>query len=267
MIRDFMKSYNQAIDLDDPKYDAQFPTGVQRADFLLASGQIICEIKEIEKINIPSKIEKINQKNNTSVRYLKRELYNSISLAFRKANQQIRSTNDVLNYKIYYGLVILENMIHDDLSILTIIDASQRKMCTGLDHVDAVLCFDFVNTFYDQNGNPARMIQLVIRNVGKTDAIVASTDRMIEDFSNASCNPLVRDIQLANGDQTWFTRPDGKYSKYTGKVDYEKTVKNLSPNLLHQIGRNLWWIVLLLLLFFLLLRQVTTVRKILNQQL
>ncbi|MBD1846673.1 hypothetical protein H6F89_25275 [Cyanobacteria bacterium FACHB-63] len=164
MMREFLQQYENARDLDSKQYDCHFDQGVDRADFLLFENQIVCEIKEIQNIKVQYQVEKLARRGNISDQNFKRDFYNSINKALSKANRQIEQSRSTLNHPNALGLVILGNLIQDELSVLSLIDASNRKMLSGLDCVDGVFCVDFVNTFSNSEGKPERPAQLLLRN-------------------------------------------------------------------------------------------------------
>lgn len=147
MILDFLKKYEHAINLDDKKYNGYFTSGMQRSDFLLFNNKIICEVKEFSNIDVLKKVENLARKPNLQPRSFKRRMYRRISDALRDANNQVGDTKVAMGLGDAYGLVILENVIPEDLSFLSLLDAADREMTSGLSNVDAVLCLDFVNTF------------------------------------------------------------------------------------------------------------------------
>jgi len=102
MMREFLETYNQAINLQDKSYDKYFPKRKERADFLLFDGQVACEFKELQ-----NKVEELSKKGNISKQNLKRGLYNSIEKALSKANNQIQDTKIALNLPDALGLIIL----------------------------------------------------------------------------------------------------------------------------------------------------------------
>jgi hypothetical protein len=58
--------YNQDINLDDRSYNNYFPQGTERSDFLLFDGQVVCDFKQVQNIQIPNKIEKLSKKEHIS---------------------------------------------------------------------------------------------------------------------------------------------------------------------------------------------------------
>jgi hypothetical protein len=246
MIREFLEVYRQAINLDEKQYDCYFSQGVDRADFLLFDKQVICEIKEIQNIKIPSKVEKLSRKEDLSEQNLKRDLYNSINNALSKANGQIEATKNVLNYLDALGLVILENSIPKDLSVLSLIDAANRKMIGGLINVDCVLCLDFVNTFSDSESKPVTYAQVVDRDTEKARKLCNLLDRLIRDFCSQSDTPLLEGFHIEKGDQVWLTDKQGKYRTYEAKLDFKLPVSEVKANWRKRLAQLLdkwWWVI------------------------
>ena len=126
-MRDFLESYDRAVNLDDQFYNEYFPESVSRSDFLLFERQVICEFKEIQNIQVASQVRKLSQKFDISEQNVKRSLYNSIEKALSKANKQINATKAALYLPDALGLIILENQIASDLSVLSLIDAANRN--------------------------------------------------------------------------------------------------------------------------------------------
>ena len=246
MMREFLEAYNQAINLDDESYNKYFPQGRGRSDFLLFNSQVICEFKEIQNIQVPKMVEKLSRKENISEQNLKRDLYNSIENALSKANKQIQDTKIALNLPDALGLIILENQIANDLSVLSLIDAANRKMMApeGLIHTDCVLCLDFVNTFSRADSKPVIPAQAVSRDTVSAAQLSNLLSQLMREFCEYLKTPLFEDWVIKKGDQDWFTDISGKYKTYAAKVDYK------SPNLeddwmqrLNQFLNRWWWII------------------------
>jgi hypothetical protein len=246
MMREFLEVYRQAINLDEKQYDCYLSKGVDRADFLLFDKQVICEVKEIQSIKIPSKVEKLSRKENLSEQNLKRDLYNSINNALSKANGQIEATKNVLNYLDALGLVILENSILKDLSVLSLIDAANRKMIGGLINVDCVLCLDFVNTFSDSESKPVTYAQVVARDTENARKLCDLLDRLIRDFCSQSDTPLLEGFHMEKGDQVWLTDKHGKYRTYEAQLDFKLPVSAVKANWRKRLAQLLdkwWWVI------------------------
>lgn len=219
MLLDFLRQYPNAVDLDDSRFDTHFPEGIQRSDFLLFDQLTICEFKEIRNIDIGRRAEYLFGKHENKRQGLKRDLYNSMSLALSKSNKQICDTKISLDLQGALGLVILENMIPSDLSVVTLIDAADRKMLNGLDSVDAVLCADFVNTYSDADGNPSQPIQIVTRKTVQSKLLYHLVGRLIQDFCSINNTPLTTGASLKKADQEWVVKNDGKYQKYASTYE------------------------------------------------
>ena len=163
----------------------------------------MCECKDMRNIDISKRVEYLLGKHEGSRQGFKRDLYHSISSALSKSNKQIRDTKIALDLPRPLGLVILENMIPSNLSVVTLIDAADRKMLNGLDSVDAVLCADFVNIYSDADGNPSRPIQIVTRKTVQSKLLYHLIWRLIQDFCsiNIRRSPLVPPLKkrIKNG--------------------------------------------------------------------
>jgi hypothetical protein len=229
MLLEFLKTYKYTVNLDDKQYDHRFPQGVKRSDFLLFGKQIVCEVKGIENIKIPSKVEKLSRKGSLSHQNFKRDLYNSINEALSSASKQIGDTKNALNCHGAYGLVILENLIPENLSILSLLDAADRKMASGLVNVDATLCVDFVNSFVGPDSNQVQPAQIAVRDVEKTQRLYSLVEKLLADFCQQSGAPFYRGFDIADAYQRWLVNQEGKYSKYKAKVDFNLPVSGDKP--------------------------------------
>src|SRR5712691_8803543 len=159
MNRSFLQTYTGAENLDHREFDPYFPPNVRRSDFLLYSRQVICEVKEFEDLNIPARVERLYTERPFTQQDFKRAMYSTISNALRAAGEQIKDTNCALSLTNALGLVVLDNSIPKHLSFMTLLDAAERKMLTGLTNIDAVLCIDDVNAFLDPEGKPIKGAQ------------------------------------------------------------------------------------------------------------
>lgn len=219
MLQEFLRQYPNAVDLDDSRFDTHFPKGVQRSDFLLFDRLTICEFKEIRNIDIRKRVEYLVGKHEGKCQGFKRDLYNSINLTLSKSNKQICDTKMALGLPGALGLVILENMIPSDLSVVTLIDAANRKMLNGLDSVDAVLCADFVNIYSDAGGNPSRPIQIVTRKTVQSKLLYHLVGRLIQDFCSINNTPITIGASIEKADQKWVVTNDGKYQKFVSTCE------------------------------------------------
>ncbi|MGQ4646974.1 hypothetical protein [Lyngbya aestuarii] len=246
MMREFLETYIQAINLDDKQYDCYFPNGVGRADFLLFEKQVVCEFKETQKINVSSKIEKISRRKDLSEQDLKRDLYNSIEKALSKANQQIQDTKQVFDIPNAFGLIIIENTMPKDLSILSLLDSANRKMIGGLVNTDCVLCVDFINTFSNPEGRLFRPVQILSRNTKQAKNLSNFINQLVKDFCVKSETPLLTDWTIEKASQVWFTDANGKYKAYTAKVDFKLPVSLKKDSWKQRVSHFLdrwWWVI------------------------
>lgn len=254
-MRNFLETYSQAINLDDASYDKYFPQGRGRSDFLLFDGQVVCEFKEVQNVQISSKIEKLSKKENISEQSFKRDLYNSIENALSKANKQIEDTKIALNLSGSLGLIILENKIADDLSVLSLMDAANRKMIVpeGLRNVDCVLCLDFVNTFSESDGKAIRPAQVISRETATAAKLNIFLSQLIKEFCEYSESPILEDWVIDKGDQHWFTDTSGKYKFYSAELEFKSpsTKKNYNWKwLLNEFLIRWCWVVPLLFICY-----------------
>src|SRR5262245_45247545 len=59
MMLEFLRTYRKAVFLDKPKYESRFPETKKRADFLLFENRVICEVKDVCVIDVPSQAERV----------------------------------------------------------------------------------------------------------------------------------------------------------------------------------------------------------------
>ena len=211
---DFLNQYEKAVRLDSDRFNRLFPDRADKSDFLLFEESTVCEFKELKNFDIVERVEHVAKKNAGSTRNLKRDLYNTISLKLSKANQQIKRTREVLGMPESLGLVIIENQIPKDLSVLALMDAADRKMINGLDCVDGVLCLDFTNTFVDGNGSHIQPAQMVIRNTDRSERLYRLIGEMLMDFGKSNSTPIIGGFHISEADQKWTTNTQGKYKSF-----------------------------------------------------
>jgi hypothetical protein len=245
-MKEFLERYEKAINLDNQEYNSYFINGKNRADFLLFDSQIVCESKGFSSIDIKGKVEKQALKIPISEQNFKPDFYNRINEVLRKANNQIKDSKEVLNYPDALGLVILENLIQSDLSVLSLIDASNRTMLGGLEHIDGVLCLDIVNNFSDSDGKPVRLSQLVIRDTEKSIKLNELLQKLMNDFCDYSDMPFKDGFIIKEGEQIWQTNQNGKYLTYKAKCDLRIPTSEIKLNWKKQLANFLdkwWWII------------------------
>lgn len=255
MMRQFLENvYKQASNLGGKEYDIHFPKGVKRSDFLLFGDQVICEFKEVENVKVRHQVEKLILKGESSEKNFKRDFYNSINEALKKANIRIEASKKVLGVHNALGLIILENLIQDDLSVLSLIDAANRKMLRGLANVDCILCLDFVNTFSNPDGsNPVKPAQALVRNTERSRQLCELLNQLMKDFCESSNTPFLDGFNLEKGDQVWLADTQGKYKKYEAKVDFKLSASEVEPNWKQQLAHFLdkwWWLIPLSAIFY-----------------
>jgi len=112
----------------------------------------------------------------------KRDTYNAINNVLSKANHQIEATKKVLALPDAVGIVVLDHRIPQNSSVLSVIDAADRKMRGGLAAVHAVLCLDILNVFTDQSGNPIHICQCVHRDSTESKKAAQICDQIFDDY-------------------------------------------------------------------------------------
>jgi hypothetical protein len=209
----------------------------------LFNSQIICEVKEIQNIKVQHQVEKLARKGAISEQNFRRDFYNSINKALSKANRQIEKSKQALGYSDALGLVILENLIKSDLSILSLIDASKRKMLGGLAHIDVVLCLDMVNTFSKSEGEHVRPVQVLMRDTERARKLSELLRNLMSDFCSQSETPLYYGFTIATGEQIWNINQDGKYQGYKAKFNFQSFEPETKADWRKQLAQflNKWW--------------------------
>lgn len=219
----FLNQYARAVSLDDVRFKNLFAQGIGKSDFLLFEDSTICEYKEVKSFNITKRIEHLVRKNSGSWQNLKRDLYNAINKVLSSSNQQIKDTREALNLPESLGLVIIENQIPNDLSVLAFMDAADRKMQSGLKCIDGILCLDFINTFVDENGFRIHPAQLVVRDTERSNRLHALVGEMLNDFGINNHIPIQEGFNISKADQIWKTDEVGRYKNLNATF-------NLDPN-------------------------------------
>lgn len=222
---DFLNQYAKAISLDGVKFKNLFPQGVRKSDFLLFEDSTICEYKEVKSFNVGKRIEHLVRKNSGLARNLKRDLYKTINKVLNLSNQQIKDSREALNMPESLGLVIIENQISNDLSILALMDAADRKMQSGLECIDGILCLDFINTFADENGNRICPAQLVVRDTERSERLHILVGEMLNDFGINNHIPIQDGFNIAKADQIWKTDKAGRYENLNATLHIDLNKK------------------------------------------
>jgi hypothetical protein len=221
MISEFLGKYQSAISLEEKRFNVFFPVELRRADHLLFSEEVICEEKKIRNFDAARRVELIRRKGSLTQQGFKRAMYSTINNALREAGKQIRDTRKALDLPNALGLVILENFVPADLSFMTLIDAAERKMRTGLTAVDCVLCSDCVNVFRDPEGKPITGAQTVSRATTRAKRLSDLVQGLMSDWCAYKKVPFLPGRTLAGGDQRWIVDNDGRFQRYDAKFEFE----------------------------------------------
>lgn len=219
---DFLKQYSTAIDLDEERFNNLFPLGCKRSDFLLFDEKIICEVKDLSEFDVKQRIERVVKKEYATESNLKRGIYNTIEKNLSNANAQIKETKKALDKQNAIGLVIIENHILEDISVLSLLDAAERKMKNGLDSTDGVLCLDFINTIVNNEGFRSYLTQLVLpveEETEKTKKLYSLVEKLMTDFCENKGSPIYSGYHTQDLEQHWSVDADGKYKSYNGKIN------------------------------------------------
>jgi hypothetical protein len=208
--QEFLLKYQNAECLDLPKFSNAFPQGVERADFLLFDGAAICEVKQIETVNFPVRIQKLIGKEPEN---FKRDAYRAINQVLSKANDQIEETKRALRFPNAVGIVVLDHQIPKNSSILSVIDAADRKMKGGLATVHAALCLDVLNVFKDQSGRPVRICQCLHRDTIESKKAAEICQKVFDSYLATIRSPKT-DVSIADAYHRWVFDKDSQFVRY-----------------------------------------------------
>jgi hypothetical protein len=220
MIREYLQTSPFAISLDRKEFDSFFHYGMSRADFLLFERAVVCEIKEIERLDIEKQVQKLASKGKMPTDVFNQYFCNSIIKALRKGNDQIADTKRALTLPNALGLIVLENRIPAKMSALTLVSVANQTMNTGLSTIDGALCLDLVNYFEREDGDKVRPCQLLLRPTEQALNLRRPCEMIIEGFCKQQGIPLRRGFNLDSADQLWHAGPDGTYQKYTANITF-----------------------------------------------
>lgn len=221
MMLSFLEQYLKAVDLDEECFNYSFPQGFQRSDFLLFDEICICEFKSLCNFDIRKKIENVTRKEYTTENNLKRNIYNTIEKKLSKANKQIRETKKLLKKPEALGLIIIENHIPKDISVLSLLDAANRKMENGLDSTDGILCLDFINTIVNNDGSHSHLAQLALpekKETKKTKKLYGLVEILMTDFCMFKETPIYSGHEGGEIEQHWSINSNGQL-QYSGKIN------------------------------------------------
>ena len=245
MIQDFLSQYKHASYPEDKRYDRFFPQGIQRADFVLFGGQIICEAKILEDTVVKPRVERLVSKGRTSGSSFSRDIYAPINKKLSEANKQIAATKEALSYPDALGLILIESTVKSDYSILSLMSAARRKMLGGLNNVDGVLCTDHANSFSNEKGECVRPIQLILRETERGDRLSQLVDKIMTDYGEYPGVVLTHGFRIEEGGETWIVDREGKYKKREGgfRCTYSVSKEEREPGIKEQIVKalNRWW--------------------------
>jgi len=180
------------------------------ADFLVLDGAAVCEVKQIEAVNFPARVQKLIGKQPEN---FKRDAYNTINNALSKANDQIEETKETLGLANAVGIVVLDHRIPKDSSVLSVIDAADRKMRAGLAAVHAVLCLDVLNVFNDQGGNPVHICQCLHRDTPESKTAAQICDQIFDDYLTIIGHPK-KDISISSPHHKWIFDNEERFIRY-----------------------------------------------------
>jgi hypothetical protein len=209
-IQEFLTEYKDAESLDSPEFSQFFPSGVDKADFLLLNGAAVCEVKQIENVDFPARAQKLIGKKPEN---FKRDVYSTINVALSKANDQIEATKKALKVSNAVGIVVLDNHVLENSSVIAAIDAANRKMIGGLASVDAVLCLDMVNTFTRLAGDSLSISQCLVRDTSASLKAAEICEKVMNEYCLMIGRPK-RHVVISNARQEWLFDKDKRFIRY-----------------------------------------------------
>jgi hypothetical protein len=220
VIRAFLNKWDRATSIDLKKFDALFPEGLKRADFLLFEDEVICESKEILAIDVEKQVAKLAPKRRLPRDMFNRYFCNSIISALQKANEQIADTRIALACGEALGLVVLENCIPAKLSALTLLSAADQSMLQGLPAIDGILCLDLTNFFQGAEGDKIRLCQLLLRPTERSESLSKRVSVLMQEFCFANGIPLKDGFTVERADQLWHA-VGGAFNRYTAELIFK----------------------------------------------
>ena len=141
-----------------------------------------------------------------------------------KADKQIKETKKALNRPDAIGLIIIENHIPNDISVLSLLDAASRKMESGLDSTEGILCLDFINTVINQKGHRSHLTQLVLpeeEETEQTKRLYGLVEILMTDYCKAKGSAIYSGYDTLDVEQRWSIGDGGEFKKYDGNVSIE----------------------------------------------
>jgi hypothetical protein len=228
MMLEFLRTYRNAVSLDDPKYASCFPPNKQKADFLLFENLVICEVKDICTIDMPAQVERVKKKPDLSSYDVARDVSRSIIAYLHDAARQIHDTSEVLDLPDALGLAIMENHISETMSSAVLFAVADSEMRRAIPAIDGVLCLDLVNAFTRCDGDSIRLAQLVCRPGKRSEKLSRFVgDRLMVDFFKHTNIPLRSGHTVEKLEQVWVTDQYGKFQNYKAKVDLAAPVPRI----------------------------------------
>jgi hypothetical protein len=219
MMRQFLDRSNLATSLDRKEFDAAFPAGTNRADYLLFDGKVICELKEFHTIDVEKQVQKLSKKGPLPTKVFNQYFCNSVINAIGKANSQIADTRQALNCTDAAGLIVLENCVPAKMSGLTLFSAANQVMET-MPHLDCALILDLVNYFEGPEGDKLRFSQLLCNRHERSARLAELVPLIMRDFSDQTSIPVKEGYLLESAEQVWQGDSDGVFHKYKASLRF-----------------------------------------------
>jgi hypothetical protein len=222
MMREFLQKCPFAMSLDRKEYDQFFQSGTSRADFLLFDKAVVCEVKEIQSLDIEKQVKNLARRGKMQTDVFNRYFCNSIIKALRKANDQVTDTKQALSCAGALGLIVLENCIPAKMSGLTLASVANQTMNTELAAINGALCLDFVNYFENKDdGDRVRPSHLLLRPTEESRRLSGMVEVMVRAFCEYEGIPFRDGFKLDAADQLWHAGPRGDYDRYTANITFE----------------------------------------------
>lgn len=218
-MRQFLDHWSLATSLDRKEFDAAFPPGTNRADYLLFDRQVICEMKEFQTIDVEKQVQKLSKKGPLPTKVFNQYFCNSVILAIEKANNQIADTTGALNCPDAAGLIVLENCIPEKMSGLTLFSAADQVM-EKMSNLDCALILDLVNYFEGPKGDKMRFCQLLCNRHERSARLGELMPVIMRNFSEQMSVPVKEGYVLESAEQVWQGDSSGVFHKYKASLRF-----------------------------------------------
>ncbi len=207
------------MNLDRKEFDAAFPSGTNRADYLLFDKQVICEVKEFQTIDVEKQVQKLSKKGPLPTKVFNQYFCNSVINAIEKANHQIADTREALNCHDAAGLIVLENCIPEKMSGLTLFGAADQVM-EKMPNLDCALILDLVNYFEGPESDKMRFCQLLCNRHPRSARLGELMPTIMRTFSDQMGIPVKEGYLLHSAEQVWQGDSNGVFNRYKATLRF-----------------------------------------------